>query len=1086
MKTPRGVRCSVFGVRTPELRVPGSEFRVGLAQTPNTQHRTPNTRRGQTLILALAVLFLLIVVGAIFVGMIARNLSRSQASRRVSRSEALAWAGIRFAAQEFNSSVDGADWTPLPNEDLWRTPQAPPPPNPLPNPPPPTPAEQRLLDPDYPWLSDGGTFNHPYVRYRNGDGRFLLRVTYLPSFRPERPGDTYPTRFDPNSMMVHVEAIGRPGIIEPNDPTTLLSERSNPNWKPGQILGEFRKVEAWAPIGLVDQLLWITNRTNERGPAHLGIPPLLINNPDPAAAQTQPEIATKYDDEPDDGRDNTGTSFYGSIRCDNDLVIHGDTSFNIYPARQERVAVSGTITQQSTGNQAPTVTVVLRRCGANDPDWIDHQEDELKNDFTQNQLEGPSGTQQFNPLALLGFGGQGFYADNQYLQNLNLSATESTRAVTSPDLAQANATTGVSRYAQLTRDSGTSTPATAEGEQRNVNTGWFGYALATNPNTPNRAQPEWKNPPAGLYLDNFGDIQYPDDRKAVVDEWLRNGQADVSRTGWVGQFYVPSVRESGTVHPIAELEFTRAALFAGGPVVDAIRMTRYDVDSRKMNFGPAAGRTRIFYAPQIDATGNFAGNYFPVGPSALFAYPANGVVFCEGSVRVRGTIPEGKQVTVASNGTIYIEGNLLRGNLHLPDVPHSTAALALLAHDYVTLNPTLFTRVQPSDDAVLEADQHSPGEDPSQWHYSIPQSGYMDVSLQNAGLMDGSDGLPAAYLLHLQQTAQAEDSNSHTVVQMRLGPSLNQLAPWPDPLQAVPLSNDPWNYHFFFFPPQFNNYNFSNAQSAPGGTVNYERKSFRLAADGQGIDPAAGAMQFLRFFVPPLNMGGGQGQGVAGSVPPGSQAQPWWVSRIAAIPMNKPLQLEIHAVMYAQTGSWFVIPPPWFNEQPGDTRANFTASGIRVNGTRPAITGSYPFYHEPLNMDIAVYGAITENTTAESADQVTWTKRVWTKVPEVGSPDRQTWDNQTPGFHPRIRYLYEPDLRRIVRYRILATGQEGVAYSAPAKRTYPQIITDPPAGVPTVDELITAAKGNNSYVVTLPLLPKLPASPVLFEGGVVQ
>ena len=65
----------------------------------------------------------------------------------------------------------------------------------------------------------------------------------------------------------------------------------------------------------------------------------------------------------------------------------------------------------------------------------------------------------------------------------------------------------------------------------------------------------------------FADIQYFDDRKTVTGEWLQNGESDVRRTGWVGPYYVPSVRENCTVHPIAELEFTHAALFAGGPAV---------------------------------------------------------------------------------------------------------------------------------------------------------------------------------------------------------------------------------------------------------------------------------------------------------------------------------------------------------------------------------------------------------------------------------------------------------------------------------------------------------------------------------------
>ena len=49
--------------------------------------------------------------------------------------------------------------------------------------------------------------------------------------------------------------------------------------------------------------------------------------------------------------------------------------------------------------------------------------------------------------------------------------------------------------------------------RRLVNTGDYGYG-------------------DGIYLDNLEDIQYPNNREGVVDEWLRRGSADMSQTGW--------------------------------------------------------------------------------------------------------------------------------------------------------------------------------------------------------------------------------------------------------------------------------------------------------------------------------------------------------------------------------------------------------------------------------------------------------------------------------------------------------------------------------------------------------------------------
>src|SRR5262249_39726334 len=76
----------------------------------------------------------------------------------------------------------------------------------------------RQQDPDYAWLSADTTQNHPYVRFRTGEGRFLIRVTYEPRFRQERSNPTYnfDHDFDPNSMLVHVESIGRPGVVDPD------------------------------------------------------------------------------------------------------------------------------------------------------------------------------------------------------------------------------------------------------------------------------------------------------------------------------------------------------------------------------------------------------------------------------------------------------------------------------------------------------------------------------------------------------------------------------------------------------------------------------------------------------------------------------------------------------------------------------------------------------------------------------------------------------------------------------------------------------------------------------------------------------
>lgn len=71
-------------------------------------------------------------------------------------------------------------------------------------------------------------------------------------------------------------------------------------------------------------------------------------------------------------------------------------------------------------------------------------------------------------------------------------------------------------------------------------------------------------------------------------------------------------------------------------------------------------------------------------------WPAfNGVIFAEGNVRVRGYLG-GQNITIASLGTIYVEGNILRDSTN-PNAPPQTASrIALIAKRNVVVNPTLF------------------------------------------------------------------------------------------------------------------------------------------------------------------------------------------------------------------------------------------------------------------------------------------------------------------------------------------------------------------------------------------------------------
>src|SRR6266508_2680404 len=94
------------------------------AETPmksvekRTMRKRTVGRAGQTLVVALSVMFLLFFLGALFVAMIARNLNRvSQAGERTS-AVALAESGLNWVNNQLTYSELGADWRPSPT---WLT-----------------------------------------------------------------------------------------------------------------------------------------------------------------------------------------------------------------------------------------------------------------------------------------------------------------------------------------------------------------------------------------------------------------------------------------------------------------------------------------------------------------------------------------------------------------------------------------------------------------------------------------------------------------------------------------------------------------------------------------------------------------------------------------------------------------------------------------------------------------------------------------------------------------------------------------------------------------------------------------------------
>lgn len=1048
-------------------------------------------RRGQTLILALSILFLLVILGGIFVTTLLRNLTRVTRQSKTDEALTLAMAGLQFASNQFKSSVDGADWRPAPTEPLWRYPGGTVP--------------QRQLDPDYEWLSDNGSFMRPFVRYATGRGRFLLRVTYEPTLEPQSALATSGAQVQQNSGMIHIESIGRPGEFDPNDPS-FLSDPTAGRGTPSA--SSYRKVEAYVPVGLLDQLWWITNHTNEPGPAALGTSLIQNSGFDPRYPVSATNQRTMI----------YPALFQGTIRSNTDLEFHGKNVLRFYAARGEGLYVKGEIRMapgSSTGSTAtdPDVRIDIMDDGsasatAGDlepqtsvpttlpprPIGTEDQDEDPSNDtrITWRELRA-SNDPNFDPVPLRNEGGTSQYAvlDQGHLRSDAIGAARSIRMQGVPLLDQADVSTGIDRWRKLTRDSGDTIVVNG----RTINTGALGLTdrfdarRTMDPNGPVIPAVPAAKRADGLYIDNFDDIQYPKNRPRVKDEWLQR----MPTASWAGDTYTPTIDKTPdhpdrkTPTPIVDILLT-TAVDANGRLRPVLIVTRFDPDVRQANEPQGSSSdARLFY--------NLVGtNLVPVGQTRIYDYPKNGVVFAEGSIRVRGlsgvsstgasdpnpnTRPQ--PLTIVSGGTIYIEGNLLQmRNGATPQGAASGWQISLLAQDNVVLNPTAFTRVTHPHGNVLP-----PAGDPDDMtvdgFYRIQPGSELDFAFTTA------DSTITKWLLHMKHAGgDRTDATSQTRVTLNL-PSTNLV--WPQtgideydfagnpPPPATPVyaaGNQP--YYLFH-------------EISPGATVNWGESSWRYPDREQ-----------KSFFVP---MVGRLLQGLDNTfriqtdVSTNANDKDYLLGKVAVLPETGPLPIRIEAVMYAFTGSWFVIPPPFFNDhldatkqpEPYDSRAYFAQnSGVREDpATYPINTDHYPFYREPLNVDIEVVGAITENMPADPTEQARWMSHLWLADPAYDPSGWKLSDpnfppqalGSLPAFRPNLRYRYDSDLQRLVRVRNIRTGEEVVAWASPNT-------TRKPANIDPVQTVIANWLSNGtapSYAVTLPLVPRLPASATFYEGN---
>lgn len=937
------------------------------------------SERGQVLVIAVSVMFLLAFVAGMFLTIISRNMSRTARGQDVVQAQYLAEAGIRYADNQLTQSMLGADWRPDPVNQIANG------------------------DPDADFLRAG------FTRFNQGNGRFLLRVSYSPVelyFNPDDPNDpnngkpldvndeTRRTVTNDRSRMdysemgryIKIESIGRRGVVDPGDPTT---------WGNADPLR--RMLIAYKPIGITDYARFVTNKDRSTNTMVLGASPFPVEAP--------------YD--VTDGRSDNQlfrTHYVGPIRVNGDLMWSGLNTIYLNSAediaanggylpslglntltpdlvpvsRGDNVAVAGRIFHDWPLGGAPAGQVRLR---SQEPSGL------LATELA------PSDSPDFDTA-------NGRYRDASAGQ----SAKGSLRGVARlepPRMDSAETSTGILRYRLITRETGVVPPGGS------FNTGRNGLGM-------------------GIYVDNGAEIQRENRYRRLPDEWAQSGTGReieaAPGSAWRQHLYTPPGAEV-YLDPTPSREVNTG--FPADQSQGTLFITRHDGKPWRDENDQPEGFTRRYRYPlrrAFDEDGNLVNSetYGSGGDSfrdADGAYKTfqNGVMFFEGNVRVQGKLPSdwrspsgrvvGQNLTIVTMGTAYIEGNLLKGNPVAGDVNGygdglQVGSISVIARNYVCVNPTAYFMKQPDSGA---------------WNFGL---GNPYTELASAGDTYRTAGFgvinPADYprsergwqqALLMLQTAEDYSGGAaeFTVARHRNGGGF---------------------FNDFMFDPLGNQYSANRPMIVTPGQSSYnpaeaiwQHAEMPLSASGDTVTSwGLGAGPLADWFT--LQYRPYYGPSPFGSdnapVYTRNYNRPLWLSRMAI----SPLDVRIEAVLYAQEGSFFVIPGDYLNTNPADVRNtpnaggnprynDPVAAGWRVGdlkmGNRDA-PSIFPFFAEPADIRVVVDGAITENMPADKDYQTAWARH-W-----GWSPRERADGTESPHGGEGLVYMYDHDLRVPLRF----------------------------------------------------------------------
>jgi hypothetical protein len=1065
---------------------------------------------GQTLIIAILILGVLLILGIAFAGIINRNISETGRSARRTVAGDLSQAGIKYAHAQMLNSAMGADWRPELSPVSFDV-------------------AGFTKDPDALYLRPGTGFfvevdpvNRPgytvpdlggpdymgsFSRVGFERGRALVRVRYTPGEYRMMGSKSGALREDGKARgYTIIESIGRPGAISDQgtlDPSRLLprsvqvSNFANqaavrvglgPLKAADASITESRRLIAFASIGFIESGRFISDINKTGRPAEIGFPkagggPVFTDRANVGATYEGADVQSPVVM----GGNPSGLALLptnqggwgllpggGSLVSNTQVQVHGDLDVTLNDGLGETISAVGGIKPANDSSQLRLDVFDFDANAFNWQRWTTGNGGAFNAPqiFGSGQIDSDSG----------GFSTQGSLLLDGRNQEDAAGYTRMTRRKDPPSITAANPQSGLNRYLELSQRTGVSNAnGTFSGE--------FGHGEGVYVDSSERGNRDASDLARGL-----------DPEKSLPNDWLNPNNANSQ--GWQGPFYIPNAPHVQLLPDGFEIRR------------DGRSKNQFWRDGTGVDTGQSICRFWIRTFGDLTYVVNNISNptFNPITATQpdweTFGRRFNGTLVFAGDVRIRGVIPTDQQLTVVSMGTIYVEGSITKGIYDRYNdgviLSPSRSVIALLAKDYVAVNTTMFfgprvgespkpksTNPIPNTPNPVEIDGSSNlvfstefvysigSNDPSTWvpmastYTSVDGSGTINSNL--IATVSADDNGPTFFGLNISPRLindPAPTTAGYRFQTTLLGAVTNgaasaYLPAIPATIPEYGLSDPTVNAY-----PKFESWGMPLFDPAQFVLSLANRKMEAIPANPTGAyHLAVGEPTDFELALKPVG------------------AQPSKNGLVARMAVN-PSDVRIEAAIYAQNGSFFVIPGPWFNTNPDDLRTAFEQNYTPADNTddlntaaldyggganltlaqqrryeRYGASPDVPFYAEPLSVRLSVIGSIGENLPAPMSMQAEWLKK-WGWMPRrIGGTGRALPAQHVPGGALAVGQLTVPNLLTTFD-PTLATG------SVPINST--------PASA--LSAVRFTADGR-----TLPPAPRLPVSPTLaYFGDIIQ